>query len=183
MLLTRVLRGAVAAAHHDGRGRERVSFQDILAFENFVLLTGLILAVQMIERSFGPVLPLYARELGSAGGRVELAAGLLFSAAAVTGALGHQLAATLLRRDVGTRGACRCRCRSRRWRLACLRWSRPLWALMGGVRPLRSGRRHGDDRRIHRRRWVIPRHAHGASFGLLTSAMLIGTSSARCSAG
>src|SRR4051812_4957046 len=85
-------------AHHDTARRERVSFLDILAFENFVLLTGLILAVQTIERSFAPVLPLYARELNPAGGRVELVAGLLFSSAAITGALGHQLAATLLRR-------------------------------------------------------------------------------------
>ena len=45
--------------HHESARRERISFQDILAFENFVLLTGLILAVQVIERSFGPVVPLY----------------------------------------------------------------------------------------------------------------------------
>src|SRR4051812_43510876 len=85
-------------AHADRARRDRVSFTDIFALENFLLLTALILGMQLVERSFGPVLPLYLDQLGAGGGRVEVAAGLLFSALALAGALGHQLAGTLLRK-------------------------------------------------------------------------------------
>jgi MFS family permease len=69
LLLLTVFYEEPTRAPHGRASRERVSFQDILAFENFVLLFGLIFAVQTIERSFGPVLPLYVRELGSLGPR------------------------------------------------------------------------------------------------------------------
>jgi len=162
-------------AHHDTARRERISFQDILAFENFVLLTGLILAVQMIERSFGPVLPLYARELGSAGGRVELASGLLFSSAAVAGALGHQLAATLLRR-VSSRVVLAVALPVSAVALVGFATVRPLWALMAAFGLFGLGAGTAMTAAFTAAGGVIPRHAHGASFGLLSSASLIGMS-------
>jgi MFS family permease len=162
-------------AHHDTARRERISFQDILAFENFVLLTGLILAVQMIERSFGPVLPLYARELGSAGGRVELASGLLFSSAALAGALGHQLAATLLRR-VSSRVVLAVALPVSAVALVVFAMVRPLWALMAAFGLFGLGAGTAMTAAFTAASGVIPRHAHGASFGLLSSASLIGMS-------
>ena len=162
-------------AHHDTARRERISFQDILAFENFVLLTRLILAVQMIERSFGPVLPLYARELGSAGGRVELASGLLFSSAALAGALGHQLAATLLRR-VSSRVVLAVALPVSAVALVVFAMVRPLWALMAAFGLFGLGAGTAMTAAFTAASGVIPRHAHGASFGLLSSASLIGMS-------
>ena len=162
-------------AHHDTARRERISFQDILAFENFVLLTGLILAVQMIERSFGPVLPLYARELGSAGGRVELASGLLFSSAALAGALGHQLAATLLRR-VSSRVVLAVALPVSAVALVVFAMVRPLWALMAAFGLFGLGAGTAMTAAFTAAGGVIPRYAHGASFGLLSSASLIGMS-------
>jgi DHA1 family multidrug resistance protein-like MFS transporter len=160
---------------HDAGARERVSFQDILAFENFVLLTGLILAVQTIERSFGPVLPLYAAELGAAGGRVELAAGLLFSAAAVSGALGHQLAATLLRR-VSSRMVLGISLPVAAAALVVFAAVTPLWALMAAFGVFGLGTGTAMTAAFTAAGGVIPRHAHGASFGVLSSASLIGMS-------
>jgi len=175
LLLLTVLYKEPPRAHQEQANRERVSFQDILAFENFVLLTGLILAVQTIERSFGPALPLYARELGSAGGRVELAAGLLFSSAAITGALGHQLAATLLRR-VSARAVLAMALPVSALALVMFAGVRPLWALMSAFGLFGLGAGTAMTAAFTAAGGVIPRHAHGASFGLLSSASLIGMS-------
>ena len=162
-------------APHETVTKERVSFQDILAFENFILLTGLILAVQTFERSFGPVLPLYADELGSAGGRVELAAGLLFSAAAVSGALGHQLAATLLRR-VSARMVLGASLPVAAVALVVFATVKALWALMAAFGLFGLGAGTAMTAAFTAAGGVIPRHAHGASFGVLSSASLIGMS-------
>ena len=175
LVLLTVLYKEPRRAHHDAAHRERVSFQHILAFENFVLLTGLLLAVQTIERSFGPVLPLYARQLGSADGQVELAAGLLFSSAAVTGALGHQLAATLLRR-VTARAVLAMALPVAAVALAVFAAVQPLWALMTAFGLFGLGAGTAMTAAFTAAGGVIPRHAHGASFGLLSSASLIGMS-------
>ncbi len=39
----------------------RLTFRNVLAFENFILLMAVIFALQFVDRSFGPVLPLYRR--------------------------------------------------------------------------------------------------------------------------
>ena len=80
------------------RGGERVSFRNVLAFENFVLLMAVVFGLQFVDRSFGPVLPLYVAQLGTPVDRVPLVAGVLFSTAAAAGALGNQLCAWLLKR-------------------------------------------------------------------------------------
>ena len=159
----------------DAAARERVSFQDILAFENFVLLTGLILAVQTIERSFGPVIPLYAREGGFAGGRVELVSGILFSAAAISGALGHQLAGILLRRT-SARAVLAMSLPASAVGLAIFPAVNSLWALIAVFGVFGLGAGTAMTAAFTAAGGVIPRHAHGASFGVLTSAMLFGTS-------
>ena len=76
----------------------KMSFTSILAFENFMLVMLLIFGLQLVDRSFGPVLPLYLGELGYAPDRVPIMAGILFSILAFTGALGNQLSSRLLRR-------------------------------------------------------------------------------------
>jgi MFS family permease len=164
-------------AHHaqGAAARERISFRSILAFENFLLLTGLILAVQTIERSFGPVLPLYARELRSAGGQVELAAGILFSASAVMAAAGHQIAGTLLKR-VTARAVLACALPVSAAGLLLFSTVSSLWALAVGFGMFGLGSGTAMTAAFTAAGSVIPRQAHGVSFGLLTSAMLFGTS-------
>ena len=84
-----------AAAKREGA---RMSFTSILAFENFLIVMVLLFGLQLVDRSFGPVLPLYLGELGYAADRVPIMAGILFSILAFTGALGNQLSSRLLRR-------------------------------------------------------------------------------------
>jgi MFS family permease len=80
------------------RDGSKMPFTSILAFENFMLVMFLIFGLQLVDRSFGPVLPLYLGEIGYAPDRVPIIAGILFSILAFTGALGNQLSSVLLRR-------------------------------------------------------------------------------------
>src|SRR5262245_1800608 len=52
--------------------RGRVTVRSVLAFENFILLMVVIFAVQFVDRSFGPILPLYIERLGVSHARVAL---------------------------------------------------------------------------------------------------------------
>ena len=85
--------------HIDGdRPPARVTFRSVLAFQNFILLMAVVFGLQFVDRSFGPVLPLFVEQLGTSGGRVPLVAGLLFSLAAAAGAVGNQVCVRLLHR-------------------------------------------------------------------------------------
>ena len=76
----------------------RVTFRSVLAFQNFLLLMGVIFGLQFIDRSFGPVLPLFVGELGTAPDNVSIISGVLFSLAAGAGAVGHQFCGGFLHR-------------------------------------------------------------------------------------
>jgi MFS family permease len=75
-----------------------VTFRNVLAFENFILLMVVVFGLQFVDRSFGPVLPLYVAELGTPPARVPVVSGVLFSIAAGAGAIGHHVCGRLLRR-------------------------------------------------------------------------------------
>ena len=128
-----------------------MTFRNVLAFENFVLMAVVIFGFQFVDRSFGPVLPLYVGELGIAPAQIPLVSGILFSIAAGAAARG----ASFLRR------AC-CSAARRPQLIAAasavaavaalgylaahdVRWlflATPLFGLAIGV---------GHDRRLHRR--------------------------------
>ena len=74
-----------------------VRFRNVLAFENFILLMAVIFGLQIVDRSYGPILPLYVSQLGTSIEHVPLVAGVIFSIAAGTGAVGNQLCTILLR--------------------------------------------------------------------------------------
>ena len=67
----------------------RVTFRNVLAFQNFILMMVVIFGLQFVDRSFGPVLPLYVEQAGRSHAQVALISGVLFSIMACTGALGH----------------------------------------------------------------------------------------------
>ncbi len=74
----------------------RVTFRNVLAFENVLLLMGLIFGFQFVDRSLGPVLPLHLVALGVPETRVALISGVIFSGLACAAAFGHHLCAGLL---------------------------------------------------------------------------------------
>ena len=117
-MYTRTVR---AAARKPGE-RGRVSFGTVLAFENFVLLMVVIFGLQVVDRSFGPVLLLHVSELGYGGREARCWSGILFSVLAVCAACGNQLAAALLKRRhhaCGHRGSVLIAAVA----LGCSRWS------------------------------------------------------------
>jgi MFS transporter, DHA1 family, multidrug resistance protein len=76
----------------------RITFRNVLAFENFILLMVVVFGLQFVDRSFGPVLPLYISELGTSFDAVPILSGVLFSISAGCGALGHHMCGALLKR-------------------------------------------------------------------------------------
>jgi DHA1 family multidrug resistance protein-like MFS transporter len=98
-LLVLIMYDERSAPHVEAQASaERVTFRNVLAFENFILLMGVVFGLQFIDRTFGPILPLYVTELGVPTARAPIAAGVLFSIAAGAGAIGHHICGSLLRR-------------------------------------------------------------------------------------
>ena len=163
-------RSGTAGAARDGR----VTFGNILAFENFVLLMGVIFCLQLVDRSFGPILPLHLEQLGYVPERLPIVSGTLFSVLAVSGALGHGLAATLLRRmsarvaiaAAALAGAAGLSVFSAGTSLSVLIPAMALVGLSLGTALTAAFSAAGS---------VIPPDAHGVGFGFLTSASLIGS--------
>ena len=155
------------------KSRQRTPFASILAFENFLLVMLILFGLQLVDRSFGPVLPLYLGQLGYAPSEVPLAAGILFSVLAFAAAIGNQFSSRLLKRHsprmviawavlIAAAALTAFAVSTAMWLLAasmavvglCIGTSITMAFTAGGV--------------------VIPRDVHATAFGLLTSASLAG---------
>lgn len=151
----------------------RVTFRNVLAFENFLVLMAVVFGLQFVDRSFGPVLPLYVTELGTPRDRVAIVSGVLFSIAAGAGALGHHFCGRLLKRatarvviagsvSVGAVGALVYVIAGNAWLLLL---GTPVFGLAIGVATTAAYTAASS---------VMPGSARGAGFGLLTTASLTG---------
>jgi DHA1 family multidrug resistance protein-like MFS transporter len=152
---------------------ERVTFRSVLAFENLILLMVVIFGLQFVDRSFGPVLPLFVGQLGTSGTRVPLIAGILFSITAGTAAVGNNLCGWLLRglsaRQVIT-GACGL---AGAGVGAYLLVGNPWWlTLPTAVFGVAIGT--ATTAAYTAASGVFPDNARGTGFGLLTTASLVG---------
>ncbi len=156
----------------DDRGAS-VTFRNVLAFENFLLMMAVIFGLQFVDRSFGPILPLYVGELGITAAHIPLMSGTLFSIGAGAGALGHHYCAALMKRLSATSVIARA-CAvatlgaviyvvARDVRL--LFAATPLFGVAIGAGMTAAYTAAGS---------VIPASARGAGFGLLTTASLVG---------
>lgn len=74
----------------------RVTFRSLLTVPHFGLFMVMVFSLQMVDRSFGPVLPLYLREIGTPPSQVPVIAGLVFTVAAGSAAVGNYLCARLM---------------------------------------------------------------------------------------
>lgn len=151
----------------------RVSFRSVRAFRNFVLLMGVLFALQLVDRSLGPILPLYVTDIGTPVERAPLVAGLLFSLVAGAGALGNTLCAWLLRRGTARDVIAGSAAAAAVAMLACALLPRlgavwPAMLVFGvaiGAAMTATYTAAGE---------VIPARVRGTSFGFLTSASLTG---------
>ena len=72
-------------------------FSHLLRTPGFLLALVVIFGLQSVDRSFGPVLPLFVAQIGVDPARIPIVAGVLFSLGAVSAAFGTQLAPRLLK--------------------------------------------------------------------------------------
>ena len=154
--------------------RNRVTFRNILAFENFLLLMAVIFGLQVVDRLFGPILPLHLDRIGFAADAVPLTAGILFSVTALCGALGHSLAAVLLRR-MSARAALAAMTLLGAAAMAVFASAASLWILAPAMAGVGLALGAATTVAFSAAGSVIPSHVHGASFGFLTSASLVGS--------
>ncbi len=157
----------------DAAKAEQVTFRSVFAFENFLLLMGVIFAYQFVDRSFGPVLPLYVAAVGVPAARVAFVSGVLFSILACAAALGHHFCAALLARwsprVVISRGAIAAAGAALAFIFASGPWSMAFASALFG---LSVGASMTAAYTVAAT--VVPPHVRGAGFGFLTSSSLVG---------
>lgn len=165
----------IAAAGDDvdaAQGR-RVSFRDMLSFENFLILMIVVFGLQFIDRAFGPILPLYLDHAGVMSERVPIIAGFIFSIAAGGGAVGNWLAGRLLiarhARTILAGSAAASM-------LASLLFAvePPVWAMFLAAAVFGLGIGVAMTTAYAEAGKMIPAGSHGAGFALLTTASLTG---------
>ena len=155
------------------RGERPRHVPDVLAFENFVLLMAVIFGLQFVDRSFGPVLPLYvgaARHAGVEGsarrGRAVFHRGrrrrrrpphLRAASAASHRAAGHRRSVA-----VGAIGA------------LIYAFAPGPWMLLGGTVIFGGAIGVATTAAYTAASSIIPPTARGTGFGLLTTASLMG---------
>jgi len=160
----------------------RVTFRNVLAFQNFILMLVVIFGLQFVDRSFGPVLPLYVEQAGRSHAQVALISGVLFSIMAGTGALGHHFCGRLVKRfpmRVVIAGAAAVAAAGSvmvgvSGNVFVMSAASTLLGLGIGAAMTASYSAAGS---------VIPAGAHGTGFGVLTSASLVGMASSPFIAG
>ncbi len=159
-----------------------MTFRNVLAFQNFILMMGVIFGLQFVDRSFGPVLPLWVEQSGVAHARVSIVSGVLFSIMALTGALGHHFCGKLLERyksRVVIGGAAAIAAVG----AGLFGVSGNLWIMAAASVLLGLGIGAAMTASFSAAGAVIPPGAHGAGFGVLTSASLVGMASSPFIAG
>lgn len=173
ILLFALYREPRAERQPDARRSGPVSFRDLLSFENFLLLMLVIFVVQVVDRSFGPILPLFLGQVGVRAERVALMSGVLFSEAAFAAAIGHHFTGRLLKgftpRTLLVAAAVVAAGGTSVYALApplaVLVAATPVFGLAVGVSMTTAYASAGG---------MIPKGAGGAGFGLLTTASLTG---------
>ena len=159
-----------------------MTFRNVLAFQNFILMMGVIFGLQFVDRSLGPVLPLWVEQEGVAHARVALVSGVLFSIMALTGALGHHFCGKLLRRyssRIVIAGGAACSAAGS----GLLGLSGSIWIMCAAAVLFGIGIGAAMTAAYSAAGAVIPPGAHGAGFGVLTSASLVGMASSPFIAG
>ena len=152
---------------------KRTPFASILAFENFLLVMLLLFGLQLVDRSFGPVLPLHLDQLGYSPSEVPVAAGILFSLLAFAAALGNQLSGRVLKYHsprMVIAGAALMAASA----LVVFTISTAMWSLAASMAIVGLGIGTSITTAFAAGGVVIPQDVHATAFGFLTSASLIG---------
>ncbi len=74
------------------------AFAELRRHPHFLLFMATVFGLQLVDRSMGPILPLYLEEIGFSPARIPFLAGILFTVTACAAAAGNQAARLLLAR-------------------------------------------------------------------------------------
>ena len=168
-----------AVAH---KGTAPVAFSNILSFENFLLLMIVIFGLQMVDRSLAPVMLLHLEALGYDTTAATRLVGVLFSLLALSGAAGNQLAAAALAR-ASARVVITAAALVAAAALAWFASTADQWALIATISVVGASLGVATTAAFTAAGTMIPVEAHGASFGFLTGASLIGSAAGAMIAG
>ncbi len=154
------------------RGGREV-FSQLVHLPRFVLALVLIFGLQMVDRSFGPVLPLYVAQVGIESARIPIVSGVLFSLAAVAAAFGAFLAGRLLLRFsakrvivVGSLAAA--------LGMSAIVMAPSLWVVGAAMVVVGAAIGTATTTVYAVAGSLLPADAHATGFGLMTTANLIG---------
>jgi DHA1 family multidrug resistance protein-like MFS transporter len=153
---------------------ERISFSNVLAFENFLVLMLVIFALQVVDRGFGPVLLLHVTQIGYTTNQAPVLVGALFSVLAVSSIAGYQLAAALLTRSTA-RAVIVAAVLAAAASLGVFALVQSAWLLILTIASFGAAAGTALTTAFTAAGSVVPRHAHGVGFGFLTGASLIGS--------
>jgi len=157
-------------------------FTQLIKLPGFLLALFVIFGLQTVDRSFGPVLPLFVAQVGVEGDRIPLISGVLFSLGAVSAAVGSQLAPRLLVRRTpralivtGTIAAAIA--------LGAIVIAPNLWVV--GVAIVIAGTAMGSSTTAiySVAGGLLPADAHATGFGIMTTASLLGLAVSPVAAG
>jgi MFS family permease len=139
----------------------------------FAMVFLVILCLQLVDRSFGPILPLYVETLGVPASQVAFVSGVLFSIAAFFAALGHHVADPLMLRWP-TRALILTSAIATAAALAVLVFVPSVWvfgaalAISGVAIGVGMTAAYASGGRL------LPADAHATGFGVMTTASLVG---------
>lgn len=153
--------------------RERMPLSGVLRFDNFLLLMAVVFSLQLVDKSFGPVLLLHLDQLGYGTEQAAVLAGLLFSMLAVAGAAGNQIAAFVLRK-VTARAVLETAVLAAAAALTAFALASDAWVMLAALSIVGACVGAAMTTAFTVGGFVVPSHAHGAAFGFLGSASLSG---------
>lgn len=150
-----------------------ITFRELQRVPHFVLFMLTVFALQLVDRSFGPILPLYLLEIGMPAHQVPLLGGVLFTTTAGAAAVGNQISAWLLRRmsvaalvpvmaALAAAGA------------LVFGLTAPLAVLLGTSVVFGLGMGVATTATYTATSHAVPAEARGVAFGYLTTAYLVG---------
>lgn len=84
------------AAAPEAPRRTPTTWRELRAVPTFLTAVTVIFGLQLVDRSFGPVLPLYLGEVGIAAVRIPFLTGIIFTLVAGAAALGNQFTGRLI---------------------------------------------------------------------------------------
>jgi MFS transporter, DHA1 family, multidrug resistance protein len=90
-------KGPTRPAREAGRPAA-TTLRELRRYPHFLLFMATVFGLQLVDRSLGPILPLYLSEIGFTGDRVAFLAGILFTTTAAAAAIGNQASRFLLAR-------------------------------------------------------------------------------------